>query len=73
MTGVKIIMKTETEILNEIKEIEDRCDSILKLPPASYQINAPRALAQIATVEKLQALHWVIGVEMPEYPASKME
>lgn len=56
-------MKTETQISAKIKDIEDSYNHILTGSLATVDINAPRALEQIAAETKLQALHWVLGTK----------
>lgn len=64
-------MKTKEEVMQEIYKTEKAYKSVLDLPPALIQINAPRALIQVNAVAKLQILYWTIDKEMPQYRASE--
>jgi hypothetical protein len=56
-------MKTENEIKANIKAIEQDYQHVLTGSLATIDINAPRALEQIAAESKLKALHWTLGTE----------
>lgn len=54
-------MKTQPEVEAKIKELEKAYEHVLNGSLATVQINAPRALQQIAAESRLQTLHWVLG------------
>lgn len=56
-------MKTEKQIRIAIKDIEGRYKEVLTGSFATVQVNAPRALTQLAVVTELKVLHWVLGTE----------
>ena len=60
-------MKTEQEVRDEIKKVEKSYNHVLICGPASVQINAPRALMQMAATDRLDALCWVLGAKRPKY------
>jgi hypothetical protein len=60
-------MKSEKEIREKIKKIETDYAHILNIPPASVDINAPRALMQIQAKAELNALYWVVGEKRPAF------
>lgn len=64
-------MKTKEEIKQEILKTEKMHKSVLDLPAALIQINAPRALIQISAISKLEGLYWAIDEEMPDYKANE--
>ena len=56
-------MKTKTEVQAEIRRFTKERNYILRGELSTIQINAPRALMQLATVTKLETLHWVLGTK----------
>lgn len=54
-------MKTEKEIRDEIADLEDVNRHVLKGSLATIQIDAPKALQQLAIESKLRMLYWVLG------------
>lgn len=60
-------MRPEKEIREKIKKIEKDYAHILNIPPASTQVNAPRALMQIQAKAELNALYWVINEGRPTF------
>lgn len=60
-------MRPEKEVREKIKEIETNYAYILGIPPASVDINTPRALIQICAKKELEALYWVIQEERPTF------
>lgn len=54
-------MKTQAEIERQIRQIEYDNVHILTGSIATIQVNAPRALQQIAVESQLRALYWTIG------------
>lgn len=60
-------MRTEQEIRERIREITESFEYILTLPPASLQINAPRAIMQTTTKCNLEQLYWLLGEERPHF------
>lgn len=56
-------MKTQREIEAKIKEVEDSYKHVLTGSLATININAPRALEQLAAETKLQVLHWTLGTK----------
>lgn len=55
--------KTRKEIEDKIKEIKESYKHVLTGSLATVDINAPRALEQLAAETKLATLHWVNGTE----------
>jgi len=62
-----MLVKTEEEIKAEIKKIEKDYDHVLICGPALIQINAPRALMQMAATNRIDALCWVLDIKRPKY------
>lgn len=56
-------MKTQEEIIREIKQTVYDNMHVLTGSVATVQVNAPRALQQVTIENKLRALYWVIGQE----------
>ena len=56
-------MKTNKEIEELIKYMEDADEHILTGSIATIESNAPRALMQIEAETKLKVLHWVLGTK----------
>ena len=54
-------MKTEKEIRIRIAQIKQDNEHLLSGSLATVDINAPRALSQLAVRNQLDALSWVIG------------
>lgn len=54
-------MKTEKEIRNRIKKIENDYSHVLTGTLATITINAPRALMQLSAESRLEELYSVIG------------
>lgn len=52
-------MKTIEEIKAEIKKCKE--DDRYTQPPAIVEVNAPLALIQVALVNRITALEWVLG------------
>ena len=52
-------MKSVEEIKAEIKRLKE--DDRYTQPPANVEINAPLALVQVALVNRVSALEWVLG------------
>ncbi|QMS78789.1 hypothetical protein [Aeromonas veronii] len=65
------MMKSEQEIRNKIAELE--ADERLHYPAASVFSNAPLALIQTDIRGQLKALHFALGLSMPEYHHGKKE
>jgi hypothetical protein len=66
-------MKLEKEIREKIKKIEKDYAHILDIPPASVDINAPRALMQIQAKAELNALYWVLDKQRPKFKCDDFE
>ncbi len=60
-------MKTKEEIQDLIKEYTKNNQYLFDMPPAPIQVNAPRALMQIAAIVKLETLYLVLGEERPKF------
>lgn len=60
-------MKTEQEIRQMIKELTEKHQYLFDMPPATVQINAPRALMQLAAIVKLETLYTVLNEERPDF------
>lgn len=60
-------IKTELEIRDKIKNIEDAFGHILNIPNATVFANAPRALMQAEAQSKLSVLYWCVGEIRPTY------
>jgi len=56
-------MLTEQAIKIRILEIENSYQHVLTGSLATIDVNAPRALEQVAAATKLSALYWVLGKE----------
>jgi hypothetical protein len=54
-------MKTEKEVRIRIAQIKQENEHLLSGSLATIQINAPRALGQIACCKMLETLYWVLG------------
>ncbi len=62
-----LLLKSEKEIRTEIEEVTKSYKHILDCYPATIQINAPRALMQVAAIEKLDALYTVLKEKRPKF------
>ena len=60
-------MKTVEEIKDKIAKVTKDNTHVLDCYPATVDINAPRALMQLAAVASLRELYWAIGVERPRF------
>ena len=60
-------MKTEKEIREEIKKVTEGNRHVLDCGLATIDINAPRALIQLAVMERLNALYYVLGEKRPRF------
>lgn len=60
-------MKTESEIRQLIKKHIENNQYLFDMPSANIQINAPRALMQLAAIVKLETLYWTLNEERPEF------
>jgi hypothetical protein len=60
-------MKTGKEICEMINTITADNLHVLDCSPASVDINAPRALMQLAATSKLDALYSVLGKKRPKF------
>jgi hypothetical protein len=56
-------MKTEQEVKEMIKQIEKDFAHVLTGSLATVDVNAPRALQQLAAESRLRELHWVLGTK----------
>lgn len=56
-------MKSKKEVQRQIRELERAYKHVLTGSLATVQINAPRALEQVAAESKLAALYWVLGAK----------
>ena len=65
---MKKTMKTEGEIRNEILKTEQVMAHVINIPPATIEVNAPRALMQLGAKTRLEALYWVLGEKRPKAP-----
>lgn len=54
-------MKTEKEVKEAVKKVEEAYAHVLTGKAATVVINAPRALMQLEAENKLRTLHWVLG------------
>ena len=60
-------MKNEKEIREIIGTVTASNQHVLDCYPATIDINAPRALMQLAAVSRLEVLYWVLGEERPRF------
>ena len=60
-------MKTEKEIQEEIKKVTESYRHVLDCGLATIEINAPRALMQLAATEKLDTLYYILGEKRPKF------
>lgn len=60
-------MKTEEVIRRVIKNLTKRYQHVLDCGPATTRVNAPRALLQLSTTSKLDALYYVLGGKRPKF------
>lgn len=60
-------MKTEKEILKEIKNLEISNCHVLNGSMATLSENALRSLMQLAATSKLDSLYFVLGKTRPKY------
>jgi replication initiation and membrane attachment protein DnaB len=56
-------VKSQEEVEARIKEIEEKFNHVLTGSVATIQINAPRALQQLAAENQLETLHWILGTK----------
>lgn len=64
-------MRTEKEIREKIKEVEERYHHVLTGSFATIQINSPRALMQISGTAFLEGLFFALGETRPKYEFEK--
>lgn len=64
-------MKTEQEIRNRIKDIEENYRHVLNGRMATVQENAPRALMQLSATSMLDGLYFALGESRPKYEHEK--
>jgi hypothetical protein len=64
-------MKTEKEIKERIKMLEKNYRHVLTGSMATIDINAPRALMQLAATSTLDGLYFALGKERPKYEHEK--
>lgn len=56
-------MKTQKELEDAIKKVEEVYEHVLTGPMSMIHINAPRALMQSEAETKLKTLHWCLGTK----------
>jgi hypothetical protein len=69
----KIVLKSELEIRNKIKEIYENNKHILELPLSTIFSNSIRYSMQIMSISELDMLYWCLGETRPKYPCDKKE
>jgi len=60
-------MKNESFIRTKINDFTASYQHVLDCGPATIDVNAPRALMQLAGLSTLNALYWVLGEERPRF------
>jgi hypothetical protein len=60
-------MRTEKEIRDKIKDVENSYRHVLDGSMATIEENAPRALMQLSATSILDGLYFSIGEERPQY------
>jgi len=64
-------MRTEQEIRDMIKQIEESNAHVLRGSLATIVENAPRALMQLAAKSRLEGLYYALGENCPKYEYEK--
>lgn len=59
--------KTEVEIRERIFSVTENNKHVLDCGPATVEINAPRALMQLAAQTQLDTLYWFLGEKRPRF------
>ena len=66
-------MKTKREVMNRIASLTASNLHILDCYPATIDINAPRALMQLAIKTALDELYWVLEKKRPQFKCDDMK
>lgn len=59
--------KSEDEVRAKILSLTDDNKHVLDCGPATVEINAPRALMQLASQTQLDVLYWFLGEKRPRF------
>lgn len=60
-------MKTEKEIRDHAQKLIKDNKHVLDCGPATVEVNAARALIQLAVQAELEGLYWALGEERPKF------
>ena len=66
-------MKTEQEVRKEIEKFTEFNQHVLDCELATIDINAPRALMQLAATSGLKAFYCVLGEERPRFACDDLK